>query len=111
MPFSRLPRPATYVENGEITKIRQVQETIRQRAGNSRLLSVADLLFILVVNVGSDVQTFPRTFRLAINTMDEGLETGVWNAGDISKNVEVTKQSSKVEFQTVSRSNNLSLAQ
>lgn len=66
-PFQRSPRPAMIVEQIEIAMIRRIQG---QRADDTELLCVTDLLAVLK-GFESPPNSFRTLFRLAINTMPE----------------------------------------
>lgn len=70
--LARSPRPATDAEQQEITKVREIQEAVRQRVGAGKAPSKDDMMAILM-GFGPDWPSNLQTYMLAVNTMDQGV--------------------------------------
>ncbi|KAL1878221.1 hypothetical protein Daus18300_002138 [Diaporthe australafricana] len=69
--LKRSPRPATDAEQQEIVKVRQMQETIRQRVGARMIPTISDTQAIQA-GFGLYMTCFAETYMLALDTMDQG---------------------------------------
>lgn len=70
--LERSPRPATDAEQQVIGKAREIQDEFRRRVGVGKLPLVTDRQAILS-SLGPDWISHLQTYRLALNTMDQGI--------------------------------------